>query len=160
MSSALPAEPIYSQPVRPNKNNKAENFLGGASDLVNLDNLVTPRPTQQQGGNPFLNAAAPLTQPTQNQMSLNQMKGINTPAVPASGSTIMAPPMAMSGPSMMPGPYGAPMVQPAFGMQQNLGFGVGMGTTPPSMMGGGVGMPPQPSMGNNMGGQMSNNPFF
>ena len=162
MGNTLPTEPIYSQPSRNITKSKAEDFLGGASDLVNLDNLVTPRPTQQQGGNPFLGVSTPYSQPAPNPMTLNQMKGINTPVVPAVGTTMLPPmnPQPMGGVNMMPGSFSTPLMQPGFGMQPNTGFGAGMSNSAVPMMSGGVGMTPQPSMGSNIGSQASNNPFF
>uniref|UniRef100_H2ZDS9 ENTH domain-containing protein n=1 Tax=Ciona savignyi TaxID=51511 RepID=H2ZDS9_CIOSA len=61
---------VSSSSVKPKK--RAEDFLGGASDLVNLDSLVTRPPVQQQSVNPFLSGSSPYHQPAQNPPSLNQ----------------------------------------------------------------------------------------
>ena len=151
MNSALPAEQTSNQALAQNKKT-AENFLGGASDLVNLENLVTPKPTQQQGGNPFLATTGPsFNQPMQNQMTLNQMKGVNTPALPAAGTTMMAP-INPGGPGIMPPTYPNPMMN--YGMQPMPGMNMAMGTTMPMM-----GMNQPANVPGNVG-QMNNNPFL
>uniref|UniRef100_H2ZDT0 ENTH domain-containing protein n=1 Tax=Ciona savignyi TaxID=51511 RepID=H2ZDT0_CIOSA len=122
---------VSSSSVKPKK--RAEDFLGGASDLVNLDSLVTRPPVQQQSVNPFLSGSSPYHQPAQNPPSLNQMKGINGNAGPAMGTTIAAPTMPPGG--MMPmtqpvnpiNPYGYPApMQPTYGMPMMGGMNPGM----------------------------------
>ena len=171
MSSSLPPETNGTNQSLASKRS-AQDFLGGNSDLVNLDNLVTPRPTQQQAQNPFVGAAG-FSQPAQNQMSLNQMKGVNTPVLPAAGTTVMptANPLMATATPVMSGPY--PNQLNTFGyqstMQPNFGMPVANPTMPmanPNMMpamgmGVGMGLNASPNMASGMGGgQMSNNPFL
>nr|CAB3243071.1 epsin-2 [Phallusia mammillata] len=155
----------------------AEDFLGGASDLVNLDSLVTRPTTQQPASNPFL-SSSPYHQPTQNQMTLNQMKGVSANAGPALGTTILHPsPNMQTQPAMV-----APIMQPPVGMPPAYGnFQPGvqptglypMGIPPGSqaMMGmpaSGVGMMGNANMNPNLGmhgmgtsnTQQNSNPFL
>ena len=179
LNSSLPAETAQPDQPDPAAKKSAENFLGGVSGLVNLDNLVTPRPTQQQGGNPFLNAGSPYHQPVQNPMTLNQMKGVNAPVLPASGTTMMAPPQnpVVGAPGVMPPGVMPPAYTPAMNtynfQQPNLqlqpGFGNSMANptmqVPPANVtgswmtnNGNMGM--QPNMAGNFSGQASKNPFL
>uniref|UniRef100_H2ZDS8 ENTH domain-containing protein n=1 Tax=Ciona savignyi TaxID=51511 RepID=H2ZDS8_CIOSA len=155
---------VSSSSVKPKK--RAEDFLGGASDLVNLDSLVTRPPVQQQSVNPFLSGSSPYHQPAQNPPSLNQMKGINGNAGPAMGTTIAAPTMPPGG--MMPmtqpvnpiNPYGYPApMQPTYGMPMMGGMNPGMMGIPQQqpVMGG---MPNTMQAGGSIGMQSSKNPFL
>ncbi|XP_076823533.1 epsin-2-like isoform X2 [Clavelina lepadiformis] len=146
MNNALSIDQSFPSNSKANPSKKAaEDFLGGASDLVNLDNLVTRPSTQQQGANPFLSSSSPYHQPTQNPMTLNQMKGIGTPAGPASGTTIMAQPtlpmMPLNAMPMM-NTYGMQTTQASvqpiqpFGMPALQSQGASMGQPQPFITGG------------------------
>lgn len=103
----------------------AEDFLGGALNLVNLDSLVTRPAASKQPVNPFLamggtggnpaSAAAPMMAQQQQQpmMSLNQLRGAPMSAPQTSMTTISVMP-TMTQPVMQM----APPMQPPVYMQQ------------------------------------------
>lgn len=170
LNSSLPETAAQSNQSSAGSKKSAENFLGGVSGLVNLDNLVTPRPTQQQGGNPFLSSNSPYHQPAPNPMTLNQMKGVNNSVAPTVGTTMMPSQNPLvGGPGIMPPAYSQPPAMGNYGFQQppvlaQPGFGMPMANPmmqmPPAnpMMGAGMGM--QPGMNGNFGGQANKNPFL
>lgn len=161
--------------TRPKKS--ANDFLGDAADLVNLDSLVAPIPAKQEVGNPFLGTGSTVargasptyqfSQPT--QPSINQMRG-GPSLIPTMGTTV--PPMSLGNPGMMnPSPYGMqanPMAMPSYGVpatnpMMNYGLvGGGMGTGM-MMPNGGMAMNPTPAMGMQPRPgvtQDNNNPFL
>lgn len=93
---------VSEESVTDRQKKSAEDFLGGALSLVNLDSLVTRPAVAKQPANPFLDANNGPLQPTQvNSVSLNQMRGAPIGKGPTSVTTISVAP-TMSAPQMMP----------------------------------------------------------
>lgn len=105
----------------------AEEFLGGALNLVNLDSLVTRPAATKQPVNPFLamggnagsgTAAPMMAQQQQPMMSLNQLRGAPMSAPQTSMTTISVMP-TMTQPVMHMPP---PMQPPVYMQQQQTMF--------------------------------------
>nr|XP_039269181.1 epsin-2-like [Styela clava] len=164
---------INSTDLKPKKS--ANDFLGEAADLVNLDSLVTPAPSNKAVSNPFTSSAMPrgpapsyqFPQPTP-QPSINQIRG--GPSLRPTLGTTVPPASLMGAPTMvtpMP-PYGMqtnPMAMPGYGVPSpNPMATYGMTGMAPGGMMANNSLAMQPNMGMGMQPQMTQdnkaNPFM